>query len=83
MLQESMRKVIQGVGGLDHSAWRAFTNEQTFKSYPAHNFLDGDLIEQFLELRQEGMQKVVSGLKQKSSVEEISRLVEELSRALH
>ena len=78
-----MRKVIQGVGGLDHNDWRAFTNDQTFKSYPAHNFIDGDLIEQFLELRQEGMQKVVGGMKQPSSIEEISRLVEELSRALH
>lgn len=78
-----MRKVIQGVGGLDHSDWRAFTSEQSFKTHPAHNFIDGDLIEQFLELRREGMEKAVNGMKNPSSVEEISRLVEELSRALH
>ena len=59
-LQASMRQVVLGVGGLDHSEWRAFTNEHSFRSSPAHNFIDGDLVEQFLELRKEGMQKVRS-----------------------
>lgn len=44
-----MRKVVKGVGGFDHAQWRAFSNLQ--RTEPAKNFIDGDLIEQFLDLR--------------------------------
>lgn len=44
-----MRKVVKGVGGFDHAQWRAFSNVQ--RTEPAKNFVDGDLIEQFLDLR--------------------------------
>ena len=43
-----MRRVVRGVGGLDHAQWRSFCNLQ--RTEPAKNFIDGDLIEQFLDL---------------------------------
>jgi DNA damage-binding protein 1 len=48
-LQEAMRRVVKGVGGFDHAQWRAFNNPQ--RTEAAKNFIDGDLIEQFLDLR--------------------------------
>ena len=41
-------QVIRGVGGLDHGKWREFQNDRTV--LPARNFVDGDLIEHFLDL---------------------------------
>lgn len=49
-LQTALRDVINGVGGFDHALWRAFSNQHTPYA-PAHGFVDGDLIEQFLDLR--------------------------------
>lgn len=45
-----MLKVVKGVGGLDHGAWRSFVNTHT-QPTPACGFVDGDLVEQFLDLR--------------------------------
>lgn len=45
-----MRKVVRGVGGFSHSAWRAFSN-QYMPTGVSTGFVDGDLIEQFLDLR--------------------------------
>ena len=59
-LQEKLNKVVHGVGGLSHTQWRAFRNERrpiTEASY-AQNFIDGDLIESFLNLTPEKMTEV-------------------------
>ena len=47
-LQRAMRRRVRGVGGLDHAEWRAFANERV--SSPSRGVVDGDLVEQFLEL---------------------------------
>ena len=57
-LQQALEQVVQGVGGLSHEKWREFATDR--KSMPARNFLDGDLIEQFLDLRREQMQQVAA-----------------------
>lgn len=80
-MQSAIRKVIKGVGGLDHTAWRLRKNERGVLG--CRNFVDGDLVEQFLDLKKEGMQKVVDIMGGDVSVEELTRLVEELSRSLH
>lgn len=49
-MQAAMLKVVKGVGGLDHGAWRSFVNTHT-QPTPACGFVDGDLVEQFLDLR--------------------------------
>ena len=78
-LQKKMAEVVKGVGGFDHSTWRAFKNEK--KMMEAKNFVDGDLIESFLDLGRQQMEQVVGGMD--ISVEEMCRRVETIARALH
>ncbi|EFJ48849.1 UV-damaged DNA binding complex subunit 1 protein, partial [Volvox carteri f. nagariensis] len=47
-LQSALRQVVRGVGGLSHEAWIAFSNER--RTADAKGFVDGDLIETFLDL---------------------------------
>ena len=54
--QECLRRVIKGVGGFSHAEWRAFQDEHTGSE--CRNFVDGDLIEQFLDLKRERMDKI-------------------------
>jgi DNA damage-binding protein 1 len=75
-LQSSLRKVIKGVGGLSHEQWRSFNNEK--KTVEARNFLDGDLIESFLDLNRNKMDEVSQAME--VSVEELAKRVEELTR---
>lgn len=81
-LQEAMRKVVKGVGGFDHAQWRAFSN-QHIPASPARQFIDGDLIEQFLDLKHESAEAVVAAMQgghSGATVDSITQLVEELSR---
>lgn len=75
-LQSNLRKVIKGVGGLSHEQWRSFYNEK--KTADAKNFLDGDLIESFLDLSRVKMDEVSKSMA--VPVEELMKRVEELTR---
>ncbi|PSS29021.1 DNA damage-binding protein [Actinidia chinensis var. chinensis] len=75
-LQSNLRKVIKGVGGLSHEQWRSFYNEK--KTVDAKNFLDGDLIESFLDLGRIRMEEISKAMG--ASVEELMKRVEELTR---
>ncbi|XVE48501.1 hypothetical protein DITRI_Ditri01bG0006900 [Diplodiscus trichospermus] len=75
-LQSNLRKVIKGVGGLSHEQWRSFNNEK--KTVEAKSFLDGDLIESFLDLSRGKMEEISKAMG--VSVEELSKRVEELTR---
>lgn len=75
-LQSNLRKVIKGVGGLSHEQWRSFNNEK--KTVEAKNFLDGDLIESFLDLNRSRMDEISKAMS--VSVEELCKRVEELTR---
>uniref|UniRef100_A0A2N9GAR2 DNA damage-binding protein 1 n=1 Tax=Fagus sylvatica TaxID=28930 RepID=A0A2N9GAR2_FAGSY len=75
-LQSNLRKVIKGVGGLSHEQWRSFNNEK--KTVDARNFLDGDLIESFLDLNRSKMDEISKAMT--VSVEELCKRVEELTR---
>lgn len=75
-LQTTLRKVIKGVGGLSHEQWRSFYNEK--KTVESKNFLDGDLIESFLDLNRNRMEEVSKVMN--VSVEELMKRVEELTR---
>ena len=55
-----LNKVIKPVGRIDHSFWREFRSEK--KSEPTKGFIDGDLIEAFLDLSRDKMEEVVNGL---------------------
>jgi len=81
-LQTALRKVVNGVGGLSHAEWRSFENERRTGSGRAEehrNFIDGDLIEQFLDLRRDKMAEVAA-LVGDMSVEDIGKMVEELTQ---
>ncbi|XAR59373.1 hypothetical protein NMG60_11015195 [Bertholletia excelsa] len=89
-LQSNLRKVIKGVGGLSHEHWRSFyeekkTEDELWKSVfrekktaDATNFLDGDLIESFLDLGPGGMGEIAKAMA--VPVEELMKRVEELTR---
>ena len=88
-MQRQLNTVILGVGGLSHERWRAFGSERRPMTLTgeALRFIDGDLIESFLQLPRDKMQQVVAGLSIKDgdqlrplTVEDISRVVDELSR---
>jgi len=78
-VQDNLVKVIKGVGGFKHDEWRNFSNER--KTVSAKSFIDGDLIESFLDLKPKAMQEVVHGLD--VSVEELCKRIESLQQALH
>jgi len=75
-VQTQLTKVIRGVGGFSHAAWRSFCNER--KMAEASNILDGDLIEQFLELGPVEMERVADGVL--ATVEELTKRIEDLAR---
>lgn len=75
-LQGCLNKVIKGVGGLIHEQWRSFNNEK--KTSDARNFLDGDLIESFLDLSRAKMEEISKAMD--VPVEELCKRVEELTR---
>lgn len=75
-LQSNLRKVIKGVGGLSHEQWRSFSSEK--KTSEAKNFLDGDLIESFLDLGRGKMDEISKQMG--VSVEELCKRIEELTR---
>ncbi|XP_016403612.1 DNA damage-binding protein 1-like, partial [Sinocyclocheilus rhinocerous] len=66
--------------------WRSFHTER--KTEQATGFIDGDLIESFLDLGRAKMQEVVStlqmddgsGMKREATVDEVIKIVEELTR---
>ncbi|WOL16215.1 DNA damage-binding protein 1 [Canna indica] len=75
-LQSTLIKVIKGVGGLSHEQWRSFNSEK--RTVDARNFLDGDLIESFLDLNRSKMDEISSSTG--IPLEELCRRVEELTR---
>ncbi|KAD7117821.1 hypothetical protein E3N88_05089 [Mikania micrantha] len=75
-LQTNLRKIIKGVGGLSHEQWRSFYNEK--KTADSKGFLDGDLIESFLDLGRNRMEEISKSMN--VSVEELMKRVEELTR---
>ncbi|KAJ6840719.1 DNA damage-binding protein 1a [Iris pallida] len=75
-LQGCLVKVIKGVGGLSHEQWRSFNNEK--KTSDARNFLDGDLIESFLDLSRARMDEISQAMA--VPTEELCKRVEEMTR---
>jgi len=79
-LQEAMKKVIKGVGGFDHGEWRAFATPFLKATADSHGFIDGDLVELFLDLKKETMNEVLSLMPAGTDSDVLYRLIEDLSR---
>ncbi|XP_053685070.1 DNA damage-binding protein 1 [Sabethes cyaneus] len=84
-LQENLTLTIKSVGKIDHSYWRSFHTEM--KTERCEGFIDGDLVESFLDLSREKMHEAaislqidVDGSKKKASVDDIIKIVEDLTR---
>ncbi|PVD33437.1 hypothetical protein C0Q70_04693 [Pomacea canaliculata] len=85
-VQNRLAQVIKSVGKIEHSFWRSFHTER--KTEPAQGFIDGDLIESYLDLSRDKMQEVVqglqiddgSGMKRDATVDDLVKTVEELTR---
>lgn len=60
-LERSLANIIKGVGKIKHSFWRSYNTE--IRTEPSEAFVDGDLIECFLDLSKPDMMAVVTGLK--------------------
>lgn len=64
------------------NSWRSFSNER--KVLESRNFIDGDLVESFLDLPREKMQEVVEGKfggdPLDHSLEDTLKIIEEMSR---
>jgi DNA damage-binding protein 1 len=78
-VQQAISKVVHGVGGFSHAQWRCFCNERKqLASTEARNFLDGDLIEMFLDLKRDKMEEVAAQVS--VHVDELCKRIEELTR---
>lgn len=86
-LQDKLTHTIKSVGRIEHSFWRSFNTD--IKTDACEGFIDGDLIESFLDLNIKDMNKVSSGLqvpvqgsntKKDATVDDIIKIVEDLTR---
>lgn len=77
-VQNAMATMIPGVGGLKHGEWREMKIDSPPLSAPAKNYVDGDLIERFLDLSMAQMKKVASMVN--VEVEELVQNVERMQR---
>jgi DNA damage-binding protein 1 len=89
-LQENMAVAIKSVGNIEHEVYRCFSMEHTAatKTKSAEGFIDGDLVEHFLDLPQKKMEQIIKGIKKNDAhgmevdvtVEDLVKLIEDLSR---
>ena len=75
-LQSKLTKVIHGVGGFEHKDWRSFHNG--LATLEAKGFIDGDLIEAFLDLKKDKAAEVAKALG--VSLSDLTKHVEDLAR---
>ena len=78
-VEQAMNQVVSGIGGLSHSKYRSFHNEH--QTRPCTQFVDGDLVERFLDLKP-GKAKEVAKI-MKSTAHDVTRKVEALQRVTH
>lgn len=59
-LEERLTHTIKSVGKIEHSFYRSYNIES--KQEPCEGFIDGDLVESFLDLCREKMSETICGL---------------------
>lgn len=75
--QTNLSRSIETTGDLSFEQWRSFRN-QARESEGPFRFLDGEMLERFLDLTESKQEMVCEGLG--PSVEEMRNIVEELRR---
>jgi DNA damage-binding protein 1 len=76
-LQEKMSGIIRALGDIDFNTYRSFRNPRRETEEP-YRFVDGELIERFLDVGEEVQEEICKGLGMSS--EDVRSLVEELRR---
>lgn len=59
-LEERLTQTIKSVGKIEHSFYRSYTTDM--KQEPCEGFVDGDLVESFLDLSRDKMTETIHGL---------------------
>lgn len=59
-LEARLTHTIKSVGKIEHSFFRSYATDM--KTEPCEGFIDGDLVESFLDLNREKMTETISGL---------------------
>ncbi|CAF4245853.1 unnamed protein product, partial [Rotaria sp. Silwood2] len=83
-LQLKLAEYVPSVGKIDHSTWRSFDSDG--RSNISSGFVDGDLIETYLDLPKTVQQELIKDLhgednvELNTTVEELVKTIEELSR---
>jgi DNA damage-binding protein 1 len=81
-IQENISLHIKSLDGVSHAMFRSFSNDR--RTNPMRGFIDGDLIESFLNLSSEIMQNIVDakygGSPLKFSVTEVVQMIEDFTR---
>ena len=72
-----MSTIIQTLGNMDFNTYRSFKNSERETAEP-FRFVDGELIERFLDVSEEVQEEICKGLG--PSVEDMRSMVEELKR---
>lgn len=75
-IQNCLCRVVKSVGSIDHKEWRAFQGNKS--TQPAMGFIDGDLVETFLDLKLDQMEYVAQAVN--VPVDDLVKMIEELSR---
>lgn len=75
--QDNLQAFISAPGNISFKEWRAFRN-QTREAEEPERFVDGEMVERFLDLDEGKQELVCEGLG--PTVEEMRDLVEELRR---
>lgn len=66
-LEKAMSRVVRPVGDFGHDLFRSCKTER--RTHPAHGFVDGDLVETFVDLDRELMESVVKDMNRDGSWE--------------
>ena len=86
-LQDALARSVTSIGCIPHNVWRSFHNDR--QKEPASGFIDGDLIERFLDLPKAEMSKICvdlfydfdgTSMKREGTVDDIVKLIEDLAR---
>ena len=75
--QRKLADVIQTEGGIDFNSYRAFRNRER-EGDEAFRFLDGELLERFLDVDEATQHKICEGLG--PTTEDMRNIVEDLRR---
>lgn len=79
-VQNVLRRHIRGVGGLDHAEWRSFQTAFLRGDMGTTGYIDGDLLEQLLDLSSVEQHEILSTLGDQDKGVRCMRLIEDLSR---